>query len=456
MLDATILTNPEVIRKEKENQDKQDALQAKSNAFRMRIPGETEPVSRAIYQKRLASTGDRKVREKLYHQFQAARANEWLKWGFKDLIRSRNEEARLAGFKNYFEYRFFRNQLDLAHYLRRLDEIKLKLAPKIRRELARMGRKAQIEKVEAWDLRYLREQAASGEINAWLAKVSKETPLELAKRFYSGMGFNIDSYHFLMDLYPRPGKNTHAFAMAVVMPHVDSDGHLLAEPAPDIRFLANLKRPVKWEDASTVIHEMGHAVHAAQVRQPIGLFRGIDPVETEAIAMTMERMAGSEEFLGSTLPDFVGRPKASLLPALGRRARAQRVEQAFVLLRQAFFSDFERQMYESPDADFAELWAKLHKDYWGVPVRPSEADWDVEHFVMAPVYIENYVIGILMVEQLYDSILKRFHTSYRSTALGDKLRKIYFAPGEEFDYLTLIENFTGQPLSATAALRLLD
>ena len=67
-----------------------------------------------------------------------------------------------------------------------------------------------------------------------------------------------------MDLYPRPGKNTHAFAMAIVLPHVDEKLQVLPEPKPDIRFLANLKQPVKWEDVSTVIHELGHAVHAAE------------------------------------------------------------------------------------------------------------------------------------------------------------------------------------------------
>ena len=75
---------------------------------------------------------------------------------------------------------------------------------------------------------------------------------------------------------------------------------------------------------------------------------------------------------------------------------------------------------------------------------------------MAPVYIENYAIGILMVEQLYESLTREFRTSYHSTALGEKLKKVYFSPGEEYDYLSLTQQFSGQPLTAAAALRLID
>lgn len=456
MLETSILTDAAVIQKEKENQDLQDAMIAKSNAFRMNLPGEKEPVSRAIYQKKLGSIADRKQREALYHQFQSARADEWLKWGFKELLRARNAEAKLAGYPNYYEYRFYRNQLDLKNYLAMVAQVKTELAPKVRKALQAMVKRAHIGKVQGWDLHWLREREAFGQVNPLLAKSSAETPLEIARQFYSGLGISIDDYHFLMDLFPRAGKNTHAFAMPVVFPHVDDKGAVLAEPKPDIRFLANLKQPVKWEDASTVIHELGHAVHAAEVRQPIGLFRGIGSVETEAIAMTMERMAGSEEFLEAVLPGITGVSVKKLRPLLKKQVAGTRTEQAFMLLRQVFFTDFEYEMYKNPDADFGMLWSKMQKDYWNIEIEPKEADWDVEHYVMAPVYIENYSIGILMVEQLYQSMVKEFHTSYHSKDLGDKLKNTYFAPGEEFDYLELTRSFSGAPLTATAALGLID
>jgi oligoendopeptidase F len=455
MLEASILTNPEVIRLEKENQDRQDALVKLSNGFRLELPGDSEPVSRAIYSKTLGSEPDRAKREALYRKFNPARAQQWLAWGFRDLIKARNAEAKAAGYPDYYAYRFFRNQLDLANYRGMVAEIKTKLAPKMRRIIQGWGKHAGIGQVQAWDLRYLRDKASSGEINDLLKDAPETTPLDLARRFYSGLGISIDDYHFVMDLYPRPGKNTHAFTMGIVYPHVDAKGNVLPEPKADIRFLANLRKPVKWDDISTVIHELGHAVHSAEVRAPIGLFRGIGLVETEAIAMTFERMAASAEFMKTVIESTGKVPPRRIRMILSRQDHATRVEQAMVLLRQVFFSDFEYEMYRNPDADFAQLWSKMHREYWGVEIDPKLADWDVEHFLMSPAYVQNYAIGILMVEQIYASMLRDFKTSYRSTALGDKLKKVYFAPGEEFDYLALTQHFTGHPLSADAALHLL-
>ena len=452
LLESSILTKEEVIRLEKENQERQDKLATQSNGFRMSVAGEKEPISRALYGKKLAAMPDRKAREVLYREFNPGRANKWLEWGFRELLKSRNAEAKAAGFPTYYEYRFFRSQLDLKNYLSMAKDVKAKLAPKVRVEVARLGRTHQIKKVEDWDLRFLREEAVSGSINELLKTLPEKTVLDVARDFWKALGIDIDSYAFMMDLFPRPGKNTHAFAMAVVFPHVNND-----KVKADIRFLANLRQPVTWEDIATVIHELGHAIHAAEVKQPLGIFRGFGSVDTEAIAMTAERMASSQEFYEAALPKYAQADVKKLRPLLRKQMRAERVEQAFVLLRQVFFSDFEYEMYKNPDADFALLWSKMHEEYWGVPVEPKIAGWDIaDHFISSPVYIENYAIGILMVEQLYEGILRDFKTSYNSVKLGDKLRSQYFAPGQEFSYLDLVQHFSGQPLSAAAALKLLD
>jgi peptidyl-dipeptidase A len=456
LLETGILTKKEVIQKEKENQEKQDALANKSNAFRVNVPGESEPISRALLSKRIGSTGDRNTRESLFKQFNASRANAWLEWGFRDLVKSRNEEARLAGFKNYYEYRFFRNQLSLKNYLGNVKEVKKTLAPKIKSILRKLGKDNSISKVEAWDVRFLRESSSSGEVNSLFKEFPETDVMKVAKSFYSSLGIDVDSYGFTMDLYPRSGKNTHAFAMGVVAPHVNSKGELLSEPKPDIRFLANLKKPVQWDDISTIIHELGHAIHFGEIRQPVALFRGFGSVETEAIAMTLERMADSEEFLEDSLPKFTSVRKEGIKAIVAKQDRSTRIEQAFVLLRQVLFSEFERLIYLNPDQDYQVLWSRLFQEYWGVSLDKKYSDWDVDHFIMAPVYVQNYAIGILMVQQFYESIRKDFGTAYRSKAVGDKLRAKYFSPGLEFDYLKLTQDFTGKPLSAKAALSLLE
>ncbi len=453
---ANILTDPKVMAREKENQEWQDKLQKESNAFRITLPDETEPLSMALFSKKVASTGDRATRESLYKSYGSLRAKKWLEVGFRDLVKSRNAEAQAAGFPDYYTYRFSRNLLDLNNYWSIVAELKQKLAPKAQQVIKELGTQHGITKVEPWDLRYLREQSSTGGLNPWFAQLSETGPMDIARKFYSELGFDIDEYGFKTDLTPRPGKNTHAFAMALVFPRTDTDGQLLREPAADIRFLANLKKPVKWEDVSTLIHELGHAIHAAEVRQPVAIFRGFDSVPTESIAMALERFANTALFLGDALTEFCKVPSRDSATQLKRHAKTARLEQALTLLRQVMFSEFERSIYTNPESDYAETWSKLSKEYWNIDVPVENADWDIEHFMMAPVYVENYALGILTVEQVYDALGNEYSSLSKKRLLGDRIRDTWFHPGTEFDYLQLVENLTQKKLSAEAALKLLD
>ena len=93
MLRSNVLTDSTIAGKEKANQDWQDRLQKESNAFRVQLPDEVEPVSMALLNKKLSATGDKASREKLYKGFASARAKKWVELGFGDLLKSRNEEA---------------------------------------------------------------------------------------------------------------------------------------------------------------------------------------------------------------------------------------------------------------------------------------------------------------------------------------------------------------------------
>jgi len=72
------------------------------------------------------------------------------------------------------------------------------------------------------------------------------------------------------------------------------------------------------------------------------------------------------------------------------------------------------------------------------------------------VYVENYALGILTVEQVYDLLGGEYSSLSSKRLLGDRIRDTWFHPGSEFDYLTLVEKLTQKKLSAQAALKLLD
>jgi oligoendopeptidase F len=120
------------------------------------------------------------------------------------------------------------------------------------------------------------------------------------------------------------------------------------------------------------------------------------------------------------------------------------------------FTEFERAIYQDPGVDYGKLWAKLSKEYWGFELDPQYADWDIDHFVMAPVYVQNYALGILIVEQIFDTLGNDYSSLSRKKLLGDKIREIWFHPGQEFDYRELTEKITGKKLTATSALKLIE
>ena len=453
LLEMSILEDPAVVAKERENQRVQDDLTRKSNAFRLQVEGEAEPISQALYGKKLASLADRRARETLFRAHGGARGRAWLEWGFRGLIESRNAEAKLAGFPTYYEYRFSRSGLDLVSYRRAVEMLRTGFAPKVRALFAKLGQRAGIASVAPWDLRYLREKYAGGTLTPLLAGASEKFPLELAASYYARLGHSIERYGFSMDLFPRPGKNTHAFAMGVWMPRVDASGKAVP-PAPDIRLLANLRKPVTWSDVSTVIHEMGHAVHMAEVRQSLGIFRGVGSVETEAIAMAFERLSGEPAFVIPALASTSGGAmRVGRAAALNQRA--MRWEQSISLLRQAFFSDFEWSLYHQAGADPRELWARLHESWWGIKVPPALADWDIDHFMTAPVYVQNYALGILIVEQIRSVVALDLGRGEGWRAIGDRIRREYLEPGLRYDYLELTRRLTGTALSPESAMRLL-
>ena len=93
----------------------------------------------------------------------------------------------------------------------------------------------------------------------------------LSHRTFAGMGFEVDAIFARSDLYPRDGKNQHAFCI-----DIDRRG--------DVRILGNT---VSTHDAAdTMLHELGHGVYDVGFRDGLPwLLRSTHLVATEASAL---------------------------------------------------------------------------------------------------------------------------------------------------------------------------
>jgi oligoendopeptidase F len=203
-----------------------------------------------------------------------------------------------------------------------------------------------------------------------------------------------------VDSQPRPGKDTGAFCYGVV-------------PDKTPWVLVNYNGRV--ENVSTLVHELGHAVHAL--------------LASEHSVLT----AHSSLPLAETASNFAQMLLLHVLldsdhdPALRRYLLAKYVDDCYgSILRQAYFVLFEREAHRlvgegSPTADeIAARYADNLREQFGSSVDvPDEFRWEwlsVPHIYDVPFYCYAYTFGHLLVLALYQQFEregKAFVPKYR-------------------------------------------
>jgi peptidyl-dipeptidase A len=232
-------------------------------------------------------------------------------------------------------------------------------------------------------------------------------------------------------MFERDGKNQHAFSI-----DMDTLG--------DVRNLCNVKPTVEWMD--TVLHEAGHGVYSMlcdrslpfNLRDPAHIFA------TEGVAMLFGAKARTPQWMirfAGIAPD-----KAN---AVADALKKQRVREQLIFCRWTLVMlNFEKALYENPDADLKTLWWDMVEKYQLLQRPPDRhlGDWASKpHFVIAPVYYHTYMLGELFAAQLRSSLGKN-----DSAAFGNALTEKVFQPGMRYPWPEFVKRATGEPLSPKA------
>lgn len=193
-----------------------------------------------------------------------------------------------------------------------------------------------------------------------------------------------------IDIYPNKGKGTGAYATGVYGKH----------PYCLLNFSGTL------DDLSTIIHELGHAMHSfySDTNQPF--VNAAYCIFTAEVASTV-----NENLLFHYMLDKVKTPeeKADLLCGHLDGIRS-------TLYRQGFFADFERYAHQLVEADepmvpqvLCEAYAKLYELYHGPDFVVDDAltyEWSrIPHFYR-PFYVYQYATGISAAICLARGMLK--------------------------------------------------
>ena len=215
----------------------------------------------------------------------------------KEFAKKRNEYARTKGYSNYFEYKLKDSyEVDLKELENLLNDIYSKSQDliketqnKIKEELSKeFG--IEKENLKSYHDGFLTENNPEKKVNDFIK--NKEQILEIAKKTYLGMGYDIEKLEkdgkLTLDLYPRKGKNTHGFCFGI-------------DQEADARILANLTN--NSMSLETLNHELGHCIYTLGTVKTLPFFdREQYPAMTEAIAMMMQDLQKREDVLKDLIP----------------------------------------------------------------------------------------------------------------------------------------------------------
>ncbi|MDO5552721.1 MAG: M2 family metallopeptidase [Planctomycetia bacterium] len=358
-----------------------------------------------------------------------------------ELAKVRNEAARQLGYKNYWEMEVAFQDYDpeaLTAIFDELEELTTPVFTKVKAEMdAELKEKFKVTRIMPWhyDNPFFQQAPPSKDVdtNIFYDQGTGQDIVDRSIQYYADLGIDVTPIIEKSDLFEKPGKSQHGFCN-----NMNGEG--------DVRILCNIKPTAEWMD--TQLHEMGHAIYDYQVdrtlpfilRQPAHIFT------TEGVAMMFGALARDPDWLVKYC-DVSPKKAKEIAPALAK----QRLREQLIFCRWTLVMfRFERALYENPEADLNTLWWDTVEKIQLMP-RPEDrhlADWASKpHFVIAPVYYHNYMLGELFGAQLRATLRDQAGTEQE---FGRLLREKVFFPGDSLPWQEFVREATGKEFSAEA------
>jgi peptidyl-dipeptidase A len=366
----------------------------------------------------------------------------------RELARLRNEAARSLGYRDWFALAVETSEMDETRLFETLDECDRLTADAFAAWKAKTdARLAERFGCRVADLRpwhyedpFFQEVPAAGGVD--LTDVFSGTDVvALARATYDGIGVETSAILDRSDLFPRDGKCQHAFCI-----DVDREG--------DVRVLANVADDRYWAD--TMLHELGHGAYDLGFDRSLPwLLRDCHLTVTEGIAILMGRLAIEADWLRE-----IAGVDAAEAERLDAALRAAQAAELLVFTRWVLvMTNFERALYADPEADLSAVWWSLVSRYQLVtpPDGRDAPDWAAKiHVACAPVYYHTYLYGNLVASQLRATLDRVAGGLVGRREAGALLRERVFRPGQALRWDELVEEATGEPLTAAHAARMIE
>ncbi len=360
-----------------------------------------------------------------------------------EMVEKRNRIARALGHRDYYAMDLAHQEIEEGFLFDVLDQLLEDTREPYDRMLDELfGRIAgpfglSKEDVRPWHLADPFFQEAVPDAGLPIAPLYEGKDLvEITRRYFTSIGLDIEEVIRRSDLFPREGKNQHAFCS-----HVDRTGD-------DVRVLCNVIPDDYWMD--TMLHEFGHAVYDTGLDGglPWLLRQAAHTLSTEAIALLFGRLATDPDWMIA----HAGIPATDVDPLREALRESARMKQLVFPRWVMVMAHFERALYADPSADLNDVWWGLVERFQGVPRpegREGAADWACKvHIPLAPVYYHNYLLGDLMASQLQAFLQAEAGGEpwFAPAGVGPRLRETLFRHGAVHPWNETLRRVTGEGL----------
>jgi thimet oligopeptidase len=264
--------------------------------------------------------------------------------------------------------------------------------------------------------------------------------------------------YFYIDMFPRPGKFTHAGCMVLQPSSLKSTG---VRTLPSVALLVNFPRPTELRpsllthsEVMTFFHEFGHAMHTVCSETTTAMFAGtsVEKDFVEAPSQMLENWCWENETLQRLSSHYTTKESLSE-DVITQLQSARRANKALKMKRQILLAIFDQKIHSGPQVDTVALFAKLQDEIQGIPTTPG-TNFPASFGHMANSYDAQYY-GYLWSEvfamDMFQSRFKKEGPMNPVTGLA--YRELILARGGSVDASEMLKEFLGREPNQNAFLQ---
>ena len=409
----------------------------------------------------------------------------------EDAIQTRQQIAKLMGYKTWADYRIEgRMAKDAVTVMSFLNGLKDKLALRNKQDLAKLLEfKKTVEStstdVKAWDVTYLSYQVKKRDFQLDDDAIREYFPADVVMKglfdVYSQMlgvkyleiqgasvwAADVKVYkivdsknnqligYFYTDFTPRPGKYGHAAAFPLLSARLMATGY--SKPVSAI--VANLTPPSNGKpslmnhgEVETVFHEFGHIMHQTLTKAPYASLSGSNVAQdfVEAPSQMLENWVWSPEVLTMLSGHYTDHSKKLPAELLKKMIEARNFNRGYYYTRQLMLA-LTDMTYHSTDGavDSTALYSKMYKDVMGIdPMDGWHFQASFGHLMGG--YDAGYY-GYLWSEVYAADMFTRFEKEgLLSPKTGADYRSVILENGNMIEATELLKQFLGRPSNSEA------